>query len=89
LYRSAKSRWEIENRGFNGAKNRCGLEHIRHPEANSPLVIWLLTCLALTAELLYRQRYLHRGTHPVRTVMAPLLLWQLSLGRSVPATDSI
>jgi len=33
LYAMAKSRWLIENRGFNDAKNRYGLEHIcdHHP----------------------------------------------------------
>ncbi len=28
----AKSRWEIENQGFNDAKNRYGFEHICHHE---------------------------------------------------------
>lgn len=28
LYHRAKSRWETENQGFNGAKNRHDLEHI-------------------------------------------------------------
>jgi hypothetical protein len=28
LFRMAKSRWEIENQGFNDAKSRHGLEHI-------------------------------------------------------------
>ena len=85
----AKSRWEIENQGFNDAKNRYGFEHICHHEPHSLLVVWLLTCLALTIERLYRVRYLHRGTHPVRAAIELLLLLQLSLGRSVPtATDS-
>ena len=89
LYRLAKSRWEIENQGFNDAKNRYGLEHICHHEANSLLVVWLLICLALTVERLYRLRYLHRGTHPVRTAIDLLLLLQLSLGlSSVTPTDS-
>ncbi len=89
LFRMAKSRWEIENQGFNDAKKRYGFEHICHHERHSLLVVWLLTCLALTVERLYRVRYLHRGTHPVRTAIDLLLLLQLSLGRSVPAvTDS-
>ena len=50
LFRMAKSRWEIENQGFNEAKNRYGLQHICHHERNSVLVVWLLTCLALTIE---------------------------------------
>jgi hypothetical protein len=31
----AKSRWEIENQGFNDAKNRYGFEHICHHERPS------------------------------------------------------
>ena len=61
LFRMAKSRWEIENQGFNDAKSRHGLEHICHHHANSLLIGWLLTMLALTIERLYRLRYLHRG----------------------------
>lgn len=51
------------------------------------LMVWLLTCLSLTLERLYRLRYLHRGSHPVRTAID---LWRvLVLGLSVPvATDS-
>ena len=85
LFRMAKSRWEIENQGFNDAKNRYGFEHICHHERHSLLLVWLLTCLALSIERLYRVRYLHRGTHPVRTAIDLLLLLQLSLGTSVPA----
>jgi hypothetical protein len=89
IFHIAKSRWEIENQGFNDAKNRYGFEHICHHERHSLLLVWLLTCLALTIERLYRVRYLHRGTHPVRTAIDLLLLLQLSLGRSVPTvTDS-
>lgn len=84
LFGMAKSRWEIENQGFNDAKNRYGFEHICHHERHSLLAVWLLTCLALTIERLYRVRYLHRGTHPVRTAIDLLLLLQLSLGTSVP-----
>jgi hypothetical protein len=80
LFLLAKSRWEIENEGFNDAKNRYGLEHICHHERPSLLAVWLLTCLALTLERLYRRRYLHRGTHPVRAAIDLLLLFQLSLG---------
>jgi Transposase DDE domain len=85
IFRMAKSRWEIENQGFNDAKNRYGFEHICHHERHSLLVVWLLTCLALIIERLYRLRYLHRGTHPVRAAIDLLLLLQLSLGTSVPA----
>jgi hypothetical protein len=89
IFLMAKSRWEVENQGFNDAKNLYGFEHICHHERNSLLMVWLLTCLALTVERLYRVRYLHRGTHPVRAAIDLLLLWQLSLGRPVPTvTDS-
>ena len=79
IFRMAKSRWEIENQGFNDAKNRYGFEHICHHEPHSLLVVWLLTCLALIVERLYRLRYLHRGTHRVRTAIELLRLFQLSL----------
>jgi hypothetical protein len=89
IFRMAKSPWEIENQGFNDAKNRYGFEPICHHERHSLLAVWLLICLALTIERLYRVRYLHRGTHPVRAAIDLLLLWQLSLGSSVPTlTDS-
>ncbi len=84
LFGLAKSRWEIENQGFNDAKNRYGFEHLCHHEPNSLVLVWLLTCLALTVERLYRVRYLHRGTHPVRAAIHLLLLLQLSLGMSAP-----
>jgi len=80
LFLMAKSRWEIENQGFNDAKNRYGFEHICHHQAHSLLIVWLLICLALTIERLYRMRYLHRGAHPIRTAIELLLLLQLSLG---------
>jgi len=35
LFVLAKSRWEIENQGFNDAKNRYGLERLRHHHAAS------------------------------------------------------
>ena len=89
LFLMAKSRWEIENQGFNDAKNRYGFEHICHHQPHSLLVVWLLTCWALTIERLYRVRYLHRGTHPVRAAIDLLLLFQLSLGSRVATlTDS-
>lgn len=82
LYAMAKSRWKIENQGFNDAKNRYGLKHIRHHHRRSLLLVWLLTCLALTLERLYRRRYLHRGGHAVRTAIH--LLRRLVLGLSIP-----
>jgi hypothetical protein len=88
LFRMAKSRWEIENQGFNDAKNRHGLEHICHHHANSLLIGWLLTMLALTIERLYRLRYLHRGKHRVHSSAQLLLLLWLSLFRPCAADSS-
>jgi hypothetical protein len=79
LYSFAKSRWEIENEGFNDGKTRYGMEHIRHHHANSVLVMWLLTIFALTIERLYRLRYLHRGRHRPATPIEFLRMLRLSL----------
>jgi hypothetical protein len=87
LYAMAKSRWQIENQGFNDAKNLYGLEHIRHHHERSMLLVWLLSCLGLTLERLYRLRYLHRGSHLVRTAIDLLRLLQLGLSAPV-VTDS-
>jgi hypothetical protein len=88
LFHRAKSRWEIENQGFNDAKNRHGLEHICHHHPNSLLITWLLTSLALTIERLYRLRYLHRGKHPLRTAADFVHLLWLSLSRPASADTS-
>ena len=53
-----------------------------HHELHRLLMVRLLTCLALTTERLFRVRYLHRGTHPVRAAINLLLLLQHSLGMS-------
>jgi len=79
LYRCAKSRWEIENAGFNDAKTRHGLEHIPHHHSNSLLISWLLTMFALTIERLYRLRYLHRGRHEPATAIEFVRILRLSL----------
>lgn len=87
FYRIAKSRWEIENQGFNDGKNRYGMEHICHHEPNSILIVWLLIALALVIERLYRLRYLHRGDHGVRSAMDLFTYLWLTLGsRSPPDT---
>lgn len=86
LFRLAKNRWEIENQGFNDAKNRYGMAHIAHHEANSLLVHWLLILLAMTIERLYRLRYLHRGNHPPMTAIE--LLRRLRLSLAPPYQDS-
>lgn len=87
LFGIAKNRWEIENQGFNDAKNRHDLEHICHHEPNSLLVGWLITALALIIERLYRLRYLHRGTHAVCTAIELCRLLWLSLSRT-PVLDT-
>lgn len=88
LFRMAKSRWEIENQGFNEAKNQHELEHIPHHHQNSLVLAWLLNALALTIERLYRLRYLHRGAHRrLSAVELCRLLW-LNLARPlVPDTS--
>jgi hypothetical protein len=86
LYHLAKSRWEIENQGFNDAKNRYGLEHICHHHPNSILIGWLLVLLALVIERLYRIRYLHRGPH--RVLSADQLCRVLWLSLSAPSFDT-
>ena len=88
IFRMAKSRWEIENQGFNDAKNRYGFQHICHHERNSLLLVWLLICLAMTIERLYRIRYLHRGTHPVHSAISLWQLLWLSLSRPAPNDTS-
>lgn len=79
LFMMAKSRWEIENQGFNDAKNRYGFEHVCHHHPNSLLVNWLIIALTLTFERLYRMRHLHRGNHPILQPMALLRLLRLSM----------
>jgi hypothetical protein len=89
LYRMAKSRWAaIENETFNVAKTYHGMEHICHHQGNSLLVSWLILLLALAIERLYRLRYLHRGTHPVRTAINLVRAFRLSLGRPLTADTS-
>jgi Transposase DDE domain len=84
FYRMAKSRWEIENRGFNDGKNRYGMEHICHHEPNSILVVWLLILLAMVIERLYRMRYLHRGEHGIRSAVDLCAFLWLTLGSRSP-----
>jgi hypothetical protein len=82
LYTCAKARWEIENQGFNEGKNHHGFEHIPHHHANSLLIHWLLICLTLCIERLFRLRYLHRGTH--RPPSSIHLLRRLRLSLTAP-----
>jgi hypothetical protein len=88
LFRMAKSRWEIENQGFNDSKTRHGLEHIPHHHANSLLVGWLLTLFALTIERLFRLRFLRRGRHQPLTAINFVRLLRLSLGALARAPDT-
>jgi hypothetical protein len=88
LFRMAKSRWEIENQGFNEAKIQHELEHIPHHHDNSLLLHWLLTALALTIERLYRLRYLHRGSHRrLSAIELCRLLW-LNMARPAVLNSS-
>ncbi len=80
LYRMAKSRWEVENQGWNVLKNHYRVGHICHHQVNSLLVSWLLTLLAVVIERLYRLRYLHRGRHPQPSAGSFCRLLWLSLG---------
>lgn len=84
LYRMAKSRWEIENQGFNDCKSYQGLEHICHHHPNSLLLCWLLTLLALVISRLYRLRYLHRGRHKVISACDLVRLLWIDLGGPIP-----
>ena len=85
IYRMAKSRWEIENEGFNDAKNRHGFDHICHHHPNSILVNWLIIALTMTMERLYRTRHLHRGTH---AVLQPIDLYRMLLLSLATAANS-
>ena len=88
LYLMAKSRWEIENGGFNDGKNRYGMAHIHHHHDRSLLVLWLLIALAMTLERLYRQRYLHRGTHAIREAIELVHWLWLAIGHPAAARDT-
>ena len=81
LFKLAKSRWEIENQGFNDAKNRYGMEHICHHDANAIVVGWLLLLLSMVIERLYRLCHLHRGSHPRHSAADLVALLWLALGR--------
>jgi hypothetical protein len=84
----AKSRWEIENQGFNDGKNRYGMEHICHHKPNSVLIVWLLIALAMVIERLYRLRYLLRGDHAIRSAIDLFTCLWLSLGSGRPLDTS-
>ena len=80
LYLIAKSRWEIENQGFNDGKNRYGMEHIRHHHENSVVVSWLIAVLAITIERLYRLRHLRRGGRPGLSAIDLVRILRRALG---------
>jgi Transposase DDE domain len=88
LFEMAKSRWEIENEGFNEAKTLHSLEHLCHHHPNSMLVVWLLTALAMTIDRLYRQRYLHRGRHRILAPIDLVRLLRASLSRETKINSS-
>lgn len=85
LYLMAKSRWEIENHGFNDGKTRHGWEHVSHHHPTSLLIGWLVAILALTIERLYRLRYLRRGRHQPLAAIEFVRLLRLSLASWRPA----
>lgn len=84
LYQLAKARWEIENQGFNDAKNRYGFKHMPHHHENSLLIHWLLVFLAMCIERLYRLRYLHRGAQAPLSAIDFLRRLRLTIGRPAP-----
>ena len=88
LFELAKSRWEIENHGFNDGKTRHGMEHIRHHHANSLLIDWLLIALALLIERLFRLRFLHRGTGTALSAQTFVTYLWLSFGTGCRADTS-
>lgn len=88
LYRFAKSRWEVENQGFNDSKTRYGMSHIQHHHENSLVICWLIMLLAIVIERLYRQRYLHRGNHsPLSPIVFLRLLRQDLFATTTPDTS--
>jgi hypothetical protein len=80
VFKMAKSRWEIENQGFNDGKNRNGLERLRTHDPNSMLVTGLVILPAIVIERLFRCRHLRRGSHRIRTPIAFLRDLQKNLG---------
>jgi hypothetical protein len=84
LYRMAKSRWEVENRAFNDAKTRYGLEHAAHHHPRSLLANALLILLTITLERLFRLRHLKRGPHKPPSAIALVRALRLSLAASHP-----
>jgi hypothetical protein len=88
LYGMAKSRWEIENQGFNEAKNQHALEHIHHHHPASLLISWLLVMFALTLERLFRLRYLRRGNHRPPAAIDLVRRFRLDLATAVSPDSS-
>jgi hypothetical protein len=85
----AEGRREIENQGFNEAKNRYGLEHICHHQTRSWQGVGLPALPAMVIERLNRRRYLHRGRHPVRTSRRLVRRIWLSLAPRPPAGSGL
>ena len=50
-------------------------------------MVWLLLMMALVVERLYRIRYLHRGTHQLRSADQLCRLFWLSLSATSLNTD--
>ncbi len=81
VYHMAKSRWELENQGFHDAKNRYGMEHICHHQANSVLVSRLITLLAWSSSASTASALRTASWHPVRSAEHLCRLLRLSLSR--------
>lgn len=92
IFALAKSRWEIENQGFNEAKAHHGMEHTCRHDAKALLVTWLIALLAMLIDRLFRNCYLHRGCHPVIAAIELCHRLWLSLGgaprKAVVAKDT-
>ena len=88
LYSMAKSRWEIENQGFNVSKNQHALEHVHHHHPASLRINWLMIMFALTLERLFRLRYLHRGNHRPQSAIDLVRGFRLSLATPIGPDSS-
>ena len=89
IFGSAKSRWQIENYTFNDGKNRYGLEHVRRHDSNAVIVGWLISFFSMVVERLYRIRYLHRGSKPIRSAIELLRILRFAPQRADPTPATL
>lgn len=80
IFLCAKSRWQIENEGFNDAKSRYGFEHTSRHTKQGVIAGWLISLLAITIERLFRVRFLCRGGRPVLSAIALLRIIRYTPG---------